>query len=218
MNLSYNLGFALLLACGYVGAADFSANVSTRADALVALASDDASNRAEATAWLAGHGSGDDTKLLVERLNDDSPTVRRVAEQGLWVLWARSGDDEIDNLMVKGAVELKIGQVREAIATFSEVIGRKPEFAEAFNQRATALFMNGDFRESLSDCDEVIKRNPFHFGALAGVGQIYFRQEQYAKAIRYWKMALEINPNMLSIHKNIKVAEELMAISHQQVT
>ena len=82
-----------------------------------------------------------------------------------------------------GVVELQIGQVQDALSTFSEVIDRKPDFAEGFNQRAMALFMAGDFSKSLADCDEVIKRNPQHFGALAGFGQIYFRQEQYAKAI-----------------------------------
>ena len=221
MKRLQNLGLALFLACGTASTAlanESPTKVSTRAEALTALASDNATHRADATAWFAGHGSGDDTRLLIERLSDESPTVREVAERGLWVLWAKSGDEEIDNLMIKGATELQIGQLRDAISTFSEVIGRKPDFAEAFNKRATALFMVGDFNKSLADCDEVIKRNPSHFGALAGFGQIYFRQEQYAKAIKYWKMAIEINPNMAGIQKNIKVAEEMMAISQRQTT
>ena len=221
MKRLHNVGFALFLACGTASTAiatDPPPTVSTRAEALTALASDNATHRADATAWFAGHGSGDDTRLLIERLSDESPTVREVAERGLWVLWAKSGDEEIDNLMIKGATELQIGQLRDAISTFSEVIGRKPDFAEAFNKRATALFMVGDFNKSLADCNEVIKRNPSHFGALAGFGQIYFHQEQYAKAIKYWKMAIEINPNMAGIQKNIKGAEEMMAISHMQTT
>ena len=182
------------------------------------LASDDAANRAEAAAWIAGNGSGEDSRLLVERLGDDSPTVREAAEQGLWMLWAKSGDEQIDEMMARGVGELQSGQVQDALATFSEVIDRKPEFAEAFNQRAMVLFMVGDLKKSLDDCNEVIKRNPQHFGALAGFGQIYFRQEQYAKAISYWKKALEINPNMSTIQRNIKAAEDMMKIGNMQMT
>ena len=80
-----------------------------------------------------------------------------------------------------------------------------------------ALFMVGDLKRSLDDCNEVIKRNPQHFGALAGVGQIYFRQEQYAKAITYWKKALEINPNMPTIEHDIKAAEGMMKIRNVQM-
>ena len=57
----------------------------------------------------------------------------------------------------------------------------------------------------------MIKRNPYHFGALAGYGQIYFQLEQYEKAIQYWKRALEVNPNMLGVEMNIKGAEMLLA-------
>ena len=35
-----------------------------------------------------------------------------------------------------------------------------------------------------------MKRNPYHFGALAGYGQIYFQQQRYELAITYWKRAV----------------------------
>lgn len=214
MKRALPIAMALSLACSMA----FADSLHTRGDALMGLASDDAMNRAEAAAWIAGNGSGEDTRLLVDRLNDDSPAVREVAEQGLWMLWAKSGDEVVDNLMARGVVELQSGEVRDALSTFTEVIDRKPDFAEAFNQRAMALFMVGDYRKSLDDCNEVIKRNPQHFGALAGFGQIYFRQEQYAKAISYWKKALEINPNMPTIQRNIKVAEDMMKLGSMQMT
>nr|MBP8297186.1 tetratricopeptide repeat protein [Burkholderiales bacterium] len=69
---------------------------------------------------------------------------------------------------------------------------------------------------SLADCDQVMKRNPYHFGALAGYGQIYFQQQRYELAIKYWKRALRVNPNMMSLEINIKAAEELLAESPRQ--
>ena len=203
-----------LLAFDPVGAQ--SAAYSTRAEALKGLRAEDAIRRAEAITWIAIYGKPADDKALRQRLSDDSPMVRGVAEQGLWVLWSRSGDKTIDALLAKGTDAMQAGQLREAIASFSEVIRRRPAFAEGWNKRATALFLAGEFRKSLADCDQVIKRNPYHFGALAGYGQIYFQQQRYELAIKYWKRALRVNPNMMSLEINIKAAEELLAESPRQ--
>ena len=71
-------------------------------------------------------------------------------------------------------------------------------------------YLAGDFKRSLADCDEVVKRNPNHFGALSGYGQIYFQLEEYEKAIEYWRRALEVNPNMPGVEINIEGAEQLL--------
>ncbi|HJV10068.1 MAG TPA: hypothetical protein VJ690_01055, partial [Burkholderiales bacterium] len=75
----------------------------TRAEALSALRHADAATRAEAVAWLATRGGMDDAGLLHERLRDESSFVRNYAEQGLWLLWSRSGDADIDQRMARGA-------------------------------------------------------------------------------------------------------------------
>ena len=67
--------------------------------------------------------------------------VRGLAERGMWMLWSRSGDDAVDALMTKGARELEARDLKAAIATYSEVIRRKPAFAEGWNKRATAYFL-----------------------------------------------------------------------------
>jgi tetratricopeptide (TPR) repeat protein len=55
-----------------------------------------------------------------------------------------------------------------------------------------------------------MKRNPYHFGALSGYGQIYFQQKQYDKAIEYWQRALKVNPN-LDLAGNIELARMMLA-------
>ena len=180
----------------------------SRAEALQALASSDAATRAEAVVWIANRGAMADAGLLHERLRDESGLVRSYAEQGLWLLWSRSGQIEIDRLMVAGVEHMQAERLPQAIAAFSEVTRRKPDFAEGWNKRATAHFLAGDYQASLADCAEVLKRNPEHFGAISGYGQIYFNLEQYDKALEWWRRALEVNPNMLGVEFNIKIAEE----------
>ncbi|HTP60761.1 MAG TPA: tetratricopeptide repeat protein [Burkholderiales bacterium] len=160
--------------------------------------------------WVASYGTMADQPLLLKRLRDEDEDVRGYAEQGLWLLWMRSGDAAIDRALAEGTAQMQAGNIPEAIAIFSGIIRRKPAFAEGWNKRATAWFMAGDYRRSLADCDEVIRRNPNHFGALSGYGQIYFRLEQYAKAIEYWRRALKVNPNMEGVEQNIESAEQLL--------
>jgi tetratricopeptide (TPR) repeat protein len=112
--------------------------------------------------------------------------------------------------MAAGVEQMQAGRYREAAATFSEVIRQRPQFAEGWNKRATVHYLAGDYQLSLADCDQVMKRNPSHFGALSGYGQIYFQLKQYDKAIEYWRRALEVNPNMLGVELNIRGAEELL--------
>jgi tetratricopeptide (TPR) repeat protein len=184
--------------------------IETRAEALAALEDSDARNRAAGVLYLGRTGLATDGPLLVKRLSDENAFVRAFAEQSVWRAWSRSGDPETDRMLAAGVEEMELGLYSEAIHTFSNVIERSPDFAEGWNKRATVLFLAGDLRRSLADCDEVIKRNPQHFGALSGYGQIYFRLEEYEKAIEYFRRALEVNPNLENLPAIIRGTEQLL--------
>ena len=202
----------LLLALALTAAAApaFPQGPQTREQALAALKHADAATRAEAVVWIANRGAMADAPLLHERLRDESPFVRGYAEQGLWLLWARSGDAAIDQLMARGTGEMQSGQHAKAVATFTSVINAKPDFAEGWNRRATVHYLAGDYQRSIADCGEVLKRNPRHFGALSGLGQIYFQMQEYDQALAWFRRALDINPNMIGVEINIKGIEELL--------
>ena len=198
----------LLAALTAAAPAAFPEPPKSREQALNTLKSDDAATRAEAVVWLANRGTMADAPLLHERLRDESAFVRGFAEQGLWLLWSRSGDAEIDRLMARGTEEMQAGRHGEAISTFTEVIKRNPDFAEGWNRRATVYFLAGEYRKSIADCDEVLKRNPRHFGALAGYGEIFLRMNEPEKALAWFRRAFEVNPNLLGVEFNIKRLEE----------
>lgn len=190
----------------------------TRAEALGALAHADAARRAEAVVWFANLGSQKDAELLHERLRDESGFVRSYAEQGLWLLWARSGDAAVDALMARGNEEMQAGRHSQAILIFSGVIERKPEFAEGWNRRATAYYLAEEYRKSIADCGEVLKRNPKHFGALSGLGQIYARLEDYETALDWFRKALAVNPNMVGVEMNIQGIRERLSGRRKSAT
>jgi tetratricopeptide (TPR) repeat protein len=212
------LGLAALLALTAVASPAFPELPATRAEALAEIRHADAATRAEAIVWLANYGSMEDAPLLHERLRDESPFVRGFAERGLWLLWGRSGDAAIDALMARGTEEMQAGRLAEAIQTYSEVIRRKPAFAEGWNRRATVHYLAGEYAKSIADCDEVLKRNPRHFGALSGLGQIHLRLENFEEALAWYRRALEVNPNMLGVELNIKNLEERIKARRERST
>ena len=148
-----------------------------------------------------------DTARLDALLRDDNALVRDYAERGLWALWSRTGDAALDWLMARGVEEMDAENYRAAIATFSEIVRRKPDFAEGWNKRATVYYLAGEYASSIADCGEVLKRNARHFGALSGLGLIYTQLERYDEALAWYRKALEVNPNMLGVEFNIKSIE-----------
>lgn len=198
----------LALALTIAAAPAFPQPPASREQALAALRSDDAAARAEAVVWLANRGEPRDDSLLHERLRDESAFVRSYAEQALWVLWSRSGEAEIDRALDRGIGEMRAGEHAAAIATFSGIISRRPDFAEGWNKRATVYYLAGEHLKSLADCDEVLKRNPRHFGALSGAGMVSLALERWEEAQGWFRRALEVNPNMVGVELELLKLEE----------
>ena len=142
------------------------------------------------------------------RLSDDDRQVRQVTEAALWRIWSRSGDRAIDALQRRGVEQMEAGQLAEALQTFSEIVRRKPAFAEGWNKRATVLFLLGQYEQSMKDCDEVLKRNQNHFGALSGYGQMYITLGDFERAIEYLERALKVNPNLPGAATTIRLLEQ----------
>jgi tetratricopeptide (TPR) repeat protein len=181
-----------------------------RADALAALVAPDVEARRAGAAALAQVGEPDDAPVLVRALRDADTQVRRLAERALWAVWSRSGDATIDHILEIGVAQMREGQIEASVETFSDIIRRRPDFAEGWNKRATAYYLLGDWRRSAADCDEVLRRNPQHFGALSGYGMIWLQLDQPTRALARFEEALAVNPNLDSVQETIDALRALL--------
>jgi tetratricopeptide (TPR) repeat protein len=163
--------------------------------------------RLDAVKRLGDVGLASDADALLARLADDDMQVRAAAAEAVWRAWGRTGDLAVDAQYKRGVQQMTAGDVDEAIATFSLLVRNKPDFAEAWNKRATAFYLRGDFRRALKDCDQVFKLNPRHFGALAGASQIHARLGQPEQALVLFKRALAVNPNMDDAAEMIRILQ-----------
>jgi tetratricopeptide (TPR) repeat protein len=206
------LGLAMAL-----GVAPARAQDPTREQVLRALRdASEAGARRHAVEWLADYGTTDDILVLAAALHDEDSVVRALADRALWRVWSRSGDPEIDGLFARGVAEMQARDFARATETFTGIIERKPGFAEAWNKRATIYYLTGQYTQSLADCDEVMKRNPYHFGALSGYGLIYLQLDLPERALHYFERALAINPNLLDVRATVEHLREMLQASGRE--
>ena len=143
------------------------------------------------------------------KIKNDSSSY--VTEQKIWKLWSQHPTNQ--NLTIKleqGSEFVRNQKLSEAIEIFSEVIKLDPEWAEAWNKRATVLYMLGDYQGSQEDIDKVLNLEKRHFGALTGQGLVNIKLENYEKAIESYEKAQEIYPSMKSPKIMIKQIKELI--------
>ena len=148
-------------------------------------------------------------QLFIELKTNDKTTSE--IEQEIWKLWnTHPNDKKLTKLLAKGSEYVNNHQFSEAIETFSDVINLDPKWAEAWNKRATVLYLIGEFQKSQNDIDKVLELESRHFGALAGQGLVNIQLKNYEKAIISYKKALEIYPSMKSPETMIEKIEELI--------
>jgi tetratricopeptide (TPR) repeat protein len=148
----------------------------------------------------------DDPRLkdLFGELKDATSSLEaRVIETKIWKIWIENGDPRVDALMDRGMNAMSIDDTDTALAAFTQVVKLDDKFAEGFNKRATVEFMRHDFAASVADIERTLALEPRHFGALAGLGQVYLAMHKKAAALKAFQAALAIDPKLEHVQQTI---------------
>jgi tetratricopeptide (TPR) repeat protein len=154
---------------------------------------DDANARRAAALALGLTGTPAATPAVAAALHDPDRLVRRFAADALWELWFRAGTAEQNARLREAAREPNPTKAR---AELDDLVRQAPHFAEAVNQRAVWFFRRGEFARAAEDCEAVLRLNPHHFGAAAGMGQCLLKLNRPRAALRAFRQALAINPDL----------------------
>jgi tetratricopeptide (TPR) repeat protein len=133
---------------------------------------------------------------LFDRLKTAEAAEAGRIETEIWIEWSKSGSPAIDLLLQRGKDAMDLGDFPAAIEHFSAVIDQAPDFSEAWNGRATAYYMAGEFGPSVADIAQVLKLNPRHFGALSGLAMILEETGKPETALKAYRAALAIHPHL----------------------
>ena len=132
-------------------------------------------------------------------------------EQQIWKIWStHPNNNRLTSMLAAGSNFMNNNEYSKAVEIFTKVIDLDPTWAEAWNKRATVLYIIGEFEKSQNDIDQVLKLEKRHFGALAGQGLVNIELENYEKALESYKEAMRIYPTMNSPKIMIKQIKELI--------
>lgn len=136
-------------------------------------------------------------------LLDDDRTVRMIAENGIRMVWTRTGTEE-ERQKLGLVARLNAAQhYKEAIRRATELIEKAPCLAEAWHQRAVAYFHLQQYAEAVRDCHEALEINPYHFPAATNMGQAYLELGNQVSALESFRRALRLNQDLEAVRAQV---------------
>lgn len=139
-----------------------------------------------------------DTRLpaLFEELKkaDDKTTAESTARQ-IWKIWSQYPQSPaIEKQLAAATLLMNAGKFAKAEQILTTIISEHPDFAEAWNRRATLYFLQGQFEASRADIAQTMIREPAHFGALSGLGLVEMHLGNYKAALNAYEAAHQLHP------------------------
>ena len=120
-------------------------------------------------------------------------------ESKIWELWTtHPSKNNLTALMADGSFYMSQNKLKTAYETLTQTIILEPNWAEAWNKRATVLYLMGEYELSQADINKVLELEKRHFGALSGQGLVQAALNNYQKAIDSYIEAHKVHPNMKS--------------------
>ncbi|MBI3436663.1 MAG: tetratricopeptide repeat protein [Proteobacteria bacterium] len=157
----------------------------------------------------AGEAKQGNLDLLFEalKLAPDEVTAKAI-ENRIWAAWALSVSDTANLLMTRVKTAMEKSDTQLALRLLDTIIELRPDFAEAWNRRATIYFLQKDYSRSLADISEVLAREPRHFGALAGLATILHDIGDDERALGALRRVLALHPHFKGVADRVKELAE----------
>jgi len=150
-------------------------------------------------------------ELFLKLKTEKNIAVASKIESKIWKLWTtHPSKSMLTDLLAEGSYYMSQNQLTNAHEIFSKAIELDPNWAEAWNKRATVLYLMGNYQLSQNDIDVVLSLEERHFGALSGQGLVQSALNNYQIAINSYKKVEKIYPAMRSPKLMIPRLKELI--------
>ena len=155
----------------------------------------------------ADRGKGLDFLFGALKAAPDEASAKHV-EARIWAIWLQTPSDTAALLMMRAKAAIDAQQTEVALKLLNAIIKLRPDYTEAWNRRATLYYLQNDYMRSLADIEQVLIREPRHFGALAGLGMIMQDLGDDKRALDAFRKALAVNPHLEKVPELVKTLSE----------
>ncbi|WP_246329419.1 tetratricopeptide repeat protein [Chthonobacter rhizosphaerae] len=132
-------------------------------------------------------------------------------EQRILRIFNESGSSTVDLLMGWADQAIAAKNYPAALDLLDDVVVLKPDFAEAYNRRATVYYMLDDYTRSMGDIRRTLALQPRHFGAMTGLGAILAELDEPERARDIYRRALAIAPQLDAVKEALAKLDETAA-------
>ena len=133
---------------------------------------------------------------LFDRLTTAGVIESERIEVAIWEEWMVHADPHATQLLEQATDEVIMEHYEQAEAMLDRLVAAHPDFAEAWNKRATLLYLMDRDEESLADLRRVLALEPRHFGAMCHFAQICLTHGECETALYALDAALQLNPHL----------------------
>ena len=148
-----------------------------------------------------------DTLFAALKIAPNDETAKAI-ENRIWALWMLSGSDTCNLLMARVKAAAAASDYGLALKLLDDIIAIKPDFTEAWNERATIYYLKDDYGHAIADIGEVLAREPRQFGALSGLGVMLQQIGDDKDALKAYRDALKIDPHLEHVPDVVRVLSE----------
>lgn len=119
-------------------------------------------------------------------------------------VWLKSDSATADLLMQRGLNAMEGRHLPLALSFFDRLVALHPNWAEAWQKRATTRLLGGDLKGAVADMRQVVKLEPRQFPTLAALGFVLHKQGSDKEALAVLRKSKALDPQQPQVNELIE--------------
>jgi tetratricopeptide (TPR) repeat protein len=133
-----------------------------------------------------------------------TPGEAQPVEDAIWSAWMYHGHEEADAALARASADMAARRFDLAETRLAILLRRRPDWAEAWNKRATLCYLMERDDESVEAIHRTLELEPRHFGALCGLGEIFRSWGERGAALLAFGLALRVHPQLQGVRETTR--------------
>ena len=122
-------------------------------------------------------------------------------EDAIWDVWMYDDHEGAELALERASADIAARRFDIAETRLAILLRRRPNWAEAWNKRATLYYVLERDDESVAAIHRTLEIEPRHFGAMCGLGEILHAHGEDESACLAFSRALRVHPHLAEVRE-----------------